>query len=106
MAVFGQHHVRGLEIAMDDALAVSARERFRHLDGDLDGAARRLRHVAVVDRGAQLVAADQLHGDEADAVFLADVVDDGDVGVLEGGGGARFADEPLAAAGVVGQLGG
>ena len=39
-ARFGQHDVRGLEIAMDDARAVRLVERVADVDGDLQGVVR------------------------------------------------------------------
>src|SRR6185436_8665007 len=54
---------------------------------------------------AQLLAAYELHGDEADAVGFVDLVDDGDVRMLERGRGARFLDEALPARGVGDELG-
>jgi hypothetical protein len=43
----------------------------------------------------QLLAANQLHGDEADAVDLVDFVDEGDIGMLERRRRLRFLDEAL-----------
>ena len=48
---------------------------------------------------AELLAADQLHGDVGDALRLVDAVDDGDVGMLEGGGGVGLAQEARARSG-------
>jgi hypothetical protein len=38
--LFGEHHVGGLEIAMDDAVDMGARQRFGHFDGDFNRLAR------------------------------------------------------------------
>ena len=60
--------------------------------------------LALGQEVAQLLAADELHGDEGDAVRFVDAVDDRDVGVLEGGGGLGLAQEALAPVGVLREL--
>ncbi len=47
---------------------------------------------------------DQLHGDEGHSLGFVDLVDDGDVRMLECGGGLRFLHEPALAIGVGHQL--
>jgi hypothetical protein len=51
VTLFGEHHVGRLEIAMDDALGVCARQRLSDLSGDIQrpGRSQRLRF----DRGAE-----------------------------------------------------
>ena len=39
----------------------------------------------------QRVAFEELHGDEGDAIFVANFIDGADIRVIERGGGARFA---------------
>ncbi len=102
VAVLGEHHVGRLEIAVDDALVVRAREPFGDLGGDFEGAVRRQR--AARGQVAQLLAAHQLHRDEVDAVGFVDRVDDRDVRMFERGGSARLLNEPLAPVGVGHQL--
>jgi hypothetical protein len=53
---------------------------------------------------AHLLAADQLHGNEGVAVGFVDVVDDGDVGVLDRRRGLGFLDEAPAAFRIVDQF--
>ena len=50
-----------------------------------------------VDQPFKGLSRHQLHGDEVDAVGLADVVDRDDVRVGKGGGGTRLPDESLLA---------
>ena len=57
------------------------------------------------DERVQPRAVDELHRDERGAVVLVDLVDGDDVRVIEGGGGARFLDEPAVAIGVRRRLG-
>ena len=58
------------------------------------------------DPALQVAALDQPHRDDQLAVLLAGVVDGDDVGVVEPGGEARLAQEPLAEALVVGEVAG
>ena len=76
---------------MDDARGVGGSQRVRDLAGD----AERLGdgQALLRDRLAQGPAAQVLHHDEVHAVFERDVVDGDDVGVVEGGGRARLAQE-------------
>ena len=52
----------------------------------------------------QRLPLDQLHDEEGLALVLADVVDRTDVGMVQGGGGAGLALEPLQALGILGIL--
>ena len=91
-AVLADHHVLGLDVAMDEPALVRRLERAR----DVDEPAQR--------RGErQLGAADELAERRPDHVFhreveaaggLADVEDRDDVRVAERGDGARLAKEP------------
>ena len=82
---------------MDDALGVRGAERFGDFLGDADDFVGR--QAAVEDAVAQGFAFEQLHDEIGIAVLLADVEDGADVGMVEGGGGACFAEETLAHAG-------
>ena len=85
--------VRGLDVAVDDPVAVRVVECGGHLarhaqrfgDGE---------RAVVVDDAAQRGAVDELHDDVGDVVVLARVVGRDDVGVSELGGGDRLAPEP------------
>src|ERR671934_55536 len=68
--------------------------------------ALRLQAPFALEEAPEIDALDVAHGDEEDAARLVGVVDGDDVGVVEGGGDARLAQEALAEALVLGQLGG
>ncbi|MGC4120635.1 MAG: hypothetical protein QM765_39870 [Myxococcales bacterium] len=93
-ALGGDHHVVGLEVAVDDAQRVGVLEPA----GDLLGVAPGLGpgHAAGGDERAQRPARDVLHDQHGAAVVLLDPVDRGDVRVDHGGGGARLLEHRLA----------
>src|SRR5712692_9495030 len=78
---------------MRDAFRVSGLQGVGDLDTQLQQLAGRegLGGDAVLQR----LPFQKLHDDEGPAFIFADVVDGADVGVVEGGGGARFALEAL-----------
>ena len=71
---------------------------------DAISSTRHHRHPLAGQRVAHLLAANQLHGDVGATVDLADLVNDGDVRMLERGGGLRLLDEAPTPIGVVGQI--
>ena len=86
------HHVGGLEIAMDDTVGVRMFEGVGELMAD---AAHALgRHRASSQDRLQRLAADELHGDVRHAVHIAYFVDGADIGMIERGGGARLVQQP------------
>ena len=102
--VVGDHHVRRLDVAVDDAGGVRLRQRV----GDLNRVATSRRRAAGSFRAITLIerlALDELHRDEVDAVFAADVVDGDDAGMVQRRGGLRFLDEAAAAGGIGGRFG-
>jgi hypothetical protein len=98
----GQHHVPGLEIAVDDPALVGGLERFRDLGTDVERLGR-------LERPARQPLAQRLpfhplqHERERSALVLFEAVDDGDVGVVERGEGERLAPEAHQAFGILRQ---
>jgi hypothetical protein len=95
----GQHHVGGLDVAVDDAGLVAVAQRVQHSLGELERLLG-LDLPAGAQDLAQGVAVHQFHDDvgHLDAGgrigLLAGVVDRDDVGVVQPGGGLGFAAEP------------
>ena len=104
-AAIGEHDVRGLEVAMEDAHVVRGGEAV----GDLHAAGEDELGVggAFFDDLVEALAGDVLHDDVGFpvgvALGLADLVDGADVGVIDGGGEAGFAE--LGGAHLLGGLG-
>ena len=89
-------HVRGLEVAMHDALRVSAGQRLRHLGAEADGLSRRERTGG--EEIGERPAFDVLHDEVVDLALTAHVVDRADVGVAQARENARLPGEPLGVA--------
>jgi hypothetical protein len=118
VAVLGDQDVVGLEIAVNDPGAVRFAESVRDLGQDFDRAAER---ETVLQRLAQRLALDQLHGDVVhfgpalraladrlyvhDRLGVSDLVNADDVRVAESRGRARFVGEAADALPVAGQIG-
>ena len=98
------HHVVGLEVAMDDAGAMRLGQRRRHLDADVDR--RRGVERSASGEVAQRSAVHELIGDEVRARRVADVVNRDDVRVIQRRRRPGFADEAGQAVLVVGRCGG
>ena len=93
-AVGREEDVLGLQVAVHDALRVGVLEREQGLAHDLGGL--RGREPAVgVEEVAHGPAVHVLHHHVVDAVDGAPVVDGDDVRVVQRGGGARLAAEPV-----------
>ena len=80
VAVLVNHHVAGLEVAVDDARVVRRGETGAYLPRYLDGLVRR-QATEALEHGRKLLAAHELHRDEARALILAYVVNAADVAV-------------------------
>jgi hypothetical protein len=94
----GQEHVLRLEVTVDDAELVRAREGGRHLHRH--PRCPPPREGAVAKLVEEALAFDVLHHEEDEAVGLPEVRDLDDAGVVDPIDGARFAEEPLAVGGV------
>jgi len=93
LAPLGQEDVRRLDVAVEDAVAVSPVEGVRHLNADVDDLVnlQRTAGKAVPER----LPLHQLHHDEGASVVFSDVVDGADVPVIERGGGPGLHPEPV-----------
>ncbi len=91
MAVFGEHDVGRLQIAVHDPRVVRASHALRDFNGKIERASGRQRTARRQVR--EFLAAHQLHGDEADAVGFVDFVDHRDVRMLERRRRLCFLDE-------------
>ena len=88
----GRHDdVGGLDVAVDDAGRMRGGQRARHLLGIAERLEQRetLRGDELVQRLARHV----LHHEEVDPRLVHDVVQRDDIGMVEGGGGARLLQE-------------
>src|SRR4051794_17335995 len=89
LPAFGDENVSRLNIAMNNALAVSGIESVGHLS-------RQFKQLLKGNRAAcqtlfQGLSSHEFHGDEAVAVLLGNIVNSANIGVIEGGGGPCFA---------------
>ena len=90
-----EEEVRGLEIPVDDALRVGAREGIACLDRPADDIRERLSTLAIELLG-EVDALEMLHDDvRLTRIEAADVEDAADVLALDEGGGASLAEEAL-----------
>ena len=98
--VAGDHDVRRLDVAVDDAGRVCGLERRSRLNPVLERSCQRQRPF-----GEHLVerrAVNELHRNEGRPFVLADFVDGDDVGMVERRSGAGFLDEAAMPLGIAG----
>ena len=98
------HDVAGLQVAVDDALAVRRLQSGAHLLDDFHGLVRR-KLAPLRQQGAQVRAHQVLHGDELDAVGFADVENANDVAVGDLASGQQLLLEPRQDLGIARQVG-
>src|ERR1035438_9663348 len=91
MAALGDKDVRRLDVAVNYAFCVRGIERVGNLDSQRYKQFRF--HRTPTDAMLQGCAVQKLHGEEALAIVFADFVDGADIGMVQGGGSARFPAE-------------
>lgn len=84
--------VRGFQIAMNDSVLVRRLERVRDLLCDRQRLIER--HRAARDPLRKILALDQFHDESTDTARFFKAVNVGDVGMIQGREGLRFACEP------------
>ena len=99
-----EQHVARLDVPVHQPVRMSRLQAGRDLGDDVAGAGGRLRPLGVHEL-LHVRPVHEAHRDEQHPVGLARLEDRDDVGVVHGGRGARFADEPLPERLVPGQLG-
>ena len=82
MSIIIDSDVRGLDVAMDDAVLVRVREPHQHIDDDVE-LRLQLERLGADHELLEIGAVDELHRDEEMSVELAQVVDRDDIGMLE-----------------------
>ncbi len=93
-AVGRDHHVLGLDVAVEDAGGVRVVQGFEEAPGHGHGLGDRKRSPR--QPRAEGLPRDELHGQEGDAVRLAGVVESRDCRVLQAGARLGFAQEAVA----------
>ncbi len=99
MTTIGDKNIPGLDVAMNDALGVCRVQRVGDFDGERQ---QRVQfHRTPGDQVLQGHALQIFHGDERLAVFLANVVNGADVGMVQRGRGLRLPLETAERLGVL-----
>ncbi len=98
-------HVVGLEVAMDDPVAMGAADGLEDLDGDVDRP-QRIERRLLADDLLEGAPRQVLHGDVVRVLEGATVVDADDARMLQAGGGLGLAAEALHEVGVLRRSGG
>jgi len=102
VTAFGYENVRGLNVAMNDALGVGGIEGVGGFESEGDDGF--VIEGLAGDLMLQGQAIEKFHGDERLLAVLADFVDGADVGVVESGRGAGFAAEAFEGLRVAGEF--
>ena len=82
-----------LDVPVDQPLVLGRRQPAEHVPRDLEDGRGRDRPLAALEPVVKGPAVEEFHGQEGDAVVLADLIDGHDVVGLDGRGGAGFAEE-------------
>ena len=102
VAAFGDEEVGGLDVAVNDAFGMGGIEGVGNFDGEIEEAVQL--HGAAGDEMLESLALETFHGDEGLAIFLADIMDGADVGMVESGGGFGFAAKAAEGLGIFSEV--
>ena len=102
MPAIGYENVRGLDVAMHDALGMRGVERIGDLNAERKQSVEF--HRAPCDHVLQRRAVEEFHHDEGAAILLADVVNGADVGMIERRRGLGFALKTAQGLGIAGDF--
>ena len=101
VAAVGDEDVRGLDVAVDDSLAVGGLEGVGNFDPQGEQAIEF--HRLSLNQMFQSLAAQALHHDEEMSIVLANLVHGADVGMVQRRRGASFAAEAFERLGIFGR---
>src|SRR6516162_10098358 len=92
MTALGDENVGWLDVAMNDALSVRGIESVSDFDANVE----QNFHIerTAQDEVFESLAVKEFHGNEGTAIFLADVVNCANVGMIQGRGSLRLSLEP------------
>ena len=96
----GYKNVCRLDVSMDDAFGVGGIESVGNLDAE--GEQRLQIHRTVADQVLQGLTIKVLHDDEGLAIVLTNVIDRGDIGMVQGGSRLCFTPETFQSLAVLG----
>ena len=91
MPALGHEQICGFDVAVDDALGMSRRQRVGNLDGHLEEMLQF--HRAIPDTVLQRLPIKKFHSDKASAILFANFVDRANVGMVQRRRGASFTTE-------------
>src|SRR5215469_18006229 len=102
MAALSDENIGGLDITMNDALAVRGIQTVRNIDGDIEQPIGI--YGTVINDVLQRHSVEELHRDEDPTVSLVNFINDADVGMIQGRRRTRFAAEALEHLRVIGKI--
>ena len=99
VTAFGDKDIRGLDVAMDDALLMCRAQSPGRIDADLHDPLQL--HPAIRDQVLQSRPLQEFHYDERAPGFFANIVDRADVGMVQSGSGLRLTSKTIERLGIL-----